>query len=329
MQHRQSDAPPRRRWRRERVAFTVLGRFAGGDRLGKTVNLSERGLGAVFQGRGYAAEQAVEILWVAAGAVHHAFGVVCSAVPRGRHTRLGIRTFGFIPAEEGEAQAWAASRRRPVRSGRAAAEPAPAEWSPGAGFALVSPGGLRAMERDRRELAADLRAHHAVRGDEAWEEVLRRFLHELPGSPLRGRFAREQFRAAMSTRYPVTGGTEIHGRVLPQGSGLEAQDVPACIIHLDHFAVACADRSGTFVARGIPPLDDAVSVPLRIANHAVLSTSPVAVHLPRLTPVRIEVELAIVLRTASGDGGKRPPARDEPAPWSPDLDGLCKLVDQL
>ena len=93
--------------------------------------------------------------------------------------------------------------------------------------------------------------------------------------------------------------------------------------------MACADRSGTFVARGIPPLDDAVGVPLRIANHAVLSTSPVAVHLPRLTPVRIEVELAIVLRTASGDVGKRPPARDKPAAWSPDLDGLCKLVDQL
>ena len=99
-QHGQREGSPRRRWRRERVEFTVLGRFAEGDRLGKTVNLGERGLGGVFQGRGYTADQAVEIQLVVDGVVRRAFGVVCSAVPRGRHTRLGIRTFGFIPAEE-------------------------------------------------------------------------------------------------------------------------------------------------------------------------------------------------------------------------------------
>ncbi|MDF1554011.1 MAG: hypothetical protein P1P84_13155 [Deferrisomatales bacterium] len=329
MQHRQGDVPPRRRWRREPVAFTVLGRFAGGDRLGKTVNLSERGLGAVFQGRDYAAEQAVELQLVVGGAVRRAFGVVCFAVPRGRHTRLGIRTFGFIPDEERSEGAWAALPRRTARRAGVGAEPAPDVWAPGAGPALVSPGGLRAMERDRRELAEELRVHHAVRGEEAWEEVLRRFLHELPGSPLRGRFAREQFRVAMSTRYPVTDGTEIHGRVLLHGSGREAQDVAACVIHLDHFAVACADRHGAFVVRGIPPLDDAVRVPLRIANHAVLSTAPVAVHLPRLTTARIEVELAIVLRTGRGGAGRGRVVREVPAVEDLDLDGLRGLVEQL
>jgi hypothetical protein len=194
---------------------------------------------------------------------------------------------------------------------------------------MVSPGGLRAIERDRRELSEELRALHAVRGGEEWEEVLRRFLHELPDSPLRSRFVREQFRAAMSTRYPVPGGTEICGTVILDGPGTQAQAVPPCVIHLDHFAVASSDRSGSFVARGIPPVDDPLSVPLRIANRDVLSTSPVAVHLPRLQAVLIDVDLRIVLRTAPEGTESRAPSREEPSVGDSDLDDLQEMVDQL
>jgi hypothetical protein len=185
------------------------------------------------------------------------------------------------------------------------------------------------MERDRRELAEEIRARYGLRGDEPWDEVLRRFLHHLRGSPLRSRFAREQFREAMSTRYPVPSGSEIRGRVLLQGTDREAQQLPPCIIHLDHFAVASCDHSGAFAARGIPPLDDPVTVPLRIASHAVLSTSPVAVNLPWQAAACIEVDLPIVLRTTPGAVGGRPMAPEARPSLPIDLEGLLGLVDRL
>jgi hypothetical protein len=335
--------PRRRRWPRERVRFTVLGHFEDRECLGRTIDLGDGGLCAVFQGRDYSVGKVVEVHLVAGDAVRRLFGAVAFAVPHGRNTRVGIRTRGFAPVAGWDRATELPAGYRGWRRGPGTPHQE-IRWEPsvsvnlGFYFNLVSPQGRQAMARDRHELIRDIQELYGAGATEPWETVLRRFLHQLPRSPLRSHFVREQFRAEMYMGYPASRGSEIRGRIIPSGTGFSPGRLPQCIIQLDQFAVASSDHRGCFVARGIPSIDEPITVPVRIANHAVLFTQPVAVHLPRARATCIEIDLHISLR-ALRRPGRRPDQKNSGIPGPrglvaggthrDSLEELRQLVEEL
>jgi len=299
--------PWTRRWPRQRAITTMLAVFPGRECLGRTLDLSQEGIGAVLQGTDHREGERVKVVAAFPRGTVGFRGIVAYSAPLGKNSRIGVRLL-FPPVPEARGRpAHLPSHLQPQRpsvpwatrgDGRAAL---PARVNTGLRFPLLSPEDARAMHRDRERLLEELRAK-GYRCDRHLYESLLQAYGEQDLRELRAPIARELFRMAMERWYPSFPGTTVSGRLIPP---VPRQQVPPdAVVVLDRFAVTRVSPEGEFAAHGIPVLDRAAHLPLRIRSSGPMNAARVDLHLAAGKALELRADLQVNPQAAAlQDGG--------------------------
>jgi hypothetical protein len=149
----------------------------------------------------------------------------------------------------------------------------------------ASPGDQLARESETEAAARVVREHRA--------ESYREFLEFFPRSEYRPRVGRELFRLAMKEGYPTFPGSVVEGRItLAESVGREVPLGQALVL-LDRFVVARTDERGRFRIEGIPKLDEAVTLRLRVRDPKFQLSQEVTVNLPAGSFQEVAAELPV------------------------------------
>lgn len=149
----------------------------------------------------------------------------------------------------------------------------------------ASPGDQLARESETEAAARVVQEHRA--------ESYREFLELFPNSEYRPRVGRELFRLAMKEGYPTFPGSVVEGRiVLAEEVGREVP-LGQVLVLLDRFVVARTDERGRFRIEGIPKLDEAVALRLRVRDAKFQMAHEVTVQVPAGSFQEVAAELPV------------------------------------
>ncbi|MEW6488400.1 MAG: hypothetical protein AB1578_10890 [Thermodesulfobacteriota bacterium] len=145
-------------------------------------------------------------------------------------------------------------------------------------FLLQPQGGIGASPGDQLARESETEAAARVVQEHRAESYLE-FLEFFPRSEYRSRVGRELFRLAMKQGYPTFPGSVVEGRItLAEGVGREIP-LGQVFVLLDRFVVARTDERGRFRIEGIPKLDEAVALRLRVRDAKFQLSQEVTVEL--------------------------------------------------
>ncbi|MHB8766002.1 MAG: PilZ domain-containing protein [Deferrisomatales bacterium] len=291
--------PHARRWQRRPSTHTVLAEFSDRECLGKLLDLSEAGVGAVLQGTRHRAGERLRLLAACPGTTLRFRGVVVFAQAAAGSSRVGIRLEDPpLPPAAGSTRARAPGARRPGQP-----EPRPVSsredprrgafrvnigvWAP-----LVRPADEAVMATERSRLLESVRGLGVSPGT-AGRDSLLAWLHLEALQGARSFISRELFRSAMRHWYPSYPGTTLRGRLVPASGDPGPVALKGALVTLDRFAVAEADASGRFTAEGIPILDAPAVLPVGVRGAGLGTADQVFVSLCAGVGLDLFVELPL------------------------------------
>jgi hypothetical protein len=159
-------------------------------------------------------------------------------------------------------------------------------------FLLQPQGGIGASPGDQLARESETEAAARVVQEHRAESYLE-FLEFFPRSEYRSRVGRELFRLAMKQGYPTFPGSVVEGRItLAEGVGREIP-LGQVFVLLDRFVVARTDERGRFRIEGIPKLDEAVALRLRVRDAKFQLSQEVTVELSAGSFQEVAAELPV------------------------------------
>ena len=285
-----------RRWPRDRARLTALVISAGGaEHLGKTLDVSDRGLGLVLEGGAVAEYDTVQVCLVVGDAVVEQRGLVVYREPLGLAQRVGVRLGAAAPMpfeERPRARCGAGADGDPLPFGPAGVQ-TPGAFSVNLGTQgpLLFPEDRSRLERESQFLASELGSEPRPHGAE-WESFLLRHLRDSPRSPWAAAVGTELFRLAMMSCYPVLPGNQVAGCLtFEEGEKRPVHQAPA--VTIDRFAVARCDAGGRFAADGLPMAEVPTAVRLGLRHPCLRMNRDVVVSLPPKEVASVFVALPV------------------------------------
>jgi len=137
--------------------------------------------------------------------------------------------------------------------------------------------GVSAGDQVARESETEAAAR-VVREDRVESYV--EFLDLFPDSQYRPRVGRELFRLTMKAGYPTFPGSVVEGKVSLAEAVSREVSLSQAMIVLDRFIIARTDEKGRFRIEGIPKLDEAVALRLRVKDAKFQPAREAEVQLP-------------------------------------------------
>lgn len=124
-------------------------------------------------------------------------------------------------------------------------------------------------------------------------EGYREFLELYPKSSYRERIGREMFRLAMASDFPADGGGSIQGRLRLAETVSREVPLGKTPIVLDRFLFPGTDPEGGFRLEGLPPLEEPVTLKLRVKDPRFEMASEVEVKVPAGSGAALTVEVPV------------------------------------
>jgi hypothetical protein len=279
-----------RGWPRQPIACTTLAAFAHRECLGKTLDLSEGGAGAILQGAAHRVGERVKLVVVFEGGTLAFRGSLAHVNPQVQSARVGIRFDSPGNAALRRSARFQAAPNRFPEGWVRKLDRGPARFNVGLASPLVASDDALALRRDASRLVRALRRKGLPVGRITYDSLLQ-LIRERRVTGGLNRVSRELFRTLMQARYPSFPGSAIRGRIAVVGDHADSALLAGATVMLDRFSVAQVGPCGSFLAEGVPVPDAPVLLSVSIRGPGLVTTDEVLISLRagQATSVFVEV----------------------------------------